>query len=264
MLSCRAVITRRAVAVAAACALLLAACGVIAPTGSGSATGGADPSGTGSQAASSTPTVPVADLRFKCATFPFGADILTAPVRQDQDAQNPIGAAVRAEIAGSGGTLPARGWRLIGSDATHAELIALDAAGNLQVISLINANGAWTLDLAGSCHPTVVLAAGVGAASWLWGSPGKPGPTTRTFDALVTESACASGHNATGRIIGPVVVPTTDMALVFFGVHPLPGSQDCQGNPSTRVQVDLGQPLGSRLLRDGGHLPFGDPVSPQP
>ena len=208
--------------------------------------------------------MPIADLRYKCATFAFGVDILTAPVRQDQDAANPIGAAVRAEIAGSGGTLPARGWRLVGSDATHAELIALDPDGNVRLITLMNANGTWSLDLAGSCNATVVMASGVVPASWTWGSPGKPGAATRTFDALVTESACASGHPAAGRIIGPVVVPAADEVLVFFGVHPLPGNQDCQGNPSTRVPVDIGEPLGSRLLRDGGHLPFGDPLSPQP
>jgi hypothetical protein len=254
--------------VAAACALfigaLLAACGVTTPSKPVSTKGGADPFASASSAPGSTPSVPVADLRFKCSTFPFGADILTAPARQDQDALTPIAAAVRDEIAGSGGTLPARGWRLIGSDATHAEFVAVDANGSLQVIALSIVNGAWTLDLAGSCYATVVVAEGVGPAQWTWGSPGAPGPTTQTFDALVTERECASGHNATGRIVGPVIVPTADAVLVFFGVHPMPGVQDCQGNPSTRVPVDLGQPLGSRKLRDGGHLPFGDPMNPQP
>jgi hypothetical protein len=91
-----------------------------------------------------------------------------------------------------------------------------------------------------------------------------PGPTTQIFDALVTERACASGRNLTGRLVGPIVVPTADMVLVFFGVHPLPANQDCPGNPPTRVPVDLGQPLGSRELRDGGHLPFGNPMHSQP
>ena len=255
---------------AAAFALLLifGACSPRTPTGPIPTSGGPIPSGatsgTGTAGATATPSVPVADLRFKCSTFTFGADILAAPPRQDQDALNPIAAAVRGEIAGSGGSLPARGWRLIGSDATHADFIALDAAGGLQVIALMNVNAAWTLDLEGSCYATLVVAEGVGPAAWIWGSPGAPGPTTQILDALVTERACASGRNATGRIIGPVVVPTADMVLVFFGVHPRPGVQDCQGNPSTRVPVDLGQRLGSRKLLDGGHLPFGDPVNPKP
>jgi hypothetical protein len=53
------------------------------------------------------------------------------------------------------------------------------------------------------------------------------------------------------------------MVLVVFAVRPLPGlTFTCQGNPSTRVPVDLGEALGDRQLLDGGQLPFGDPLEP--
>jgi hypothetical protein len=209
-----------------------------------------------------TESVSVPDLTFSCGHFTFGSNVLTAPERQDQDAPTPAAAVVREEIAtaGSESGLPARGWRLIGADVTHQEFIARGVDGRLVNIVVTNVNGRWTLDERGSCYAAVVLANGAVTASWAWGSPDRPGPTTQTFDALVTERSCASGQSADGRIVGPIVVTTADLVLVVFGTHPRPGSQDCQGNPSSRVHVDLGAPLGTRQLLDGGHLPFGDPT----
>ena len=253
-------VIRRGLTVVAV-ALVAAACSST-PTSSAPASGSG--TATPTDGPNGTPSVAIADLRFTCGTFPFGADVVTAPPRQDQDALTPEAAALRTELANSPpeNGLPARGWRLIGSAGGKAEFIAVGADGNLVVVGLVSANGAWTLDQLGSCQANVVVAAGVGPASWAWGSPGAPDAATRTFDALVTEQACASGRKADGRVIGPIVVPTADMVLVFFGVHPLPGAQDCPSNPSTRVPVDLGEPLGTRKLLDGGHLPFADPAKP--
>ena len=257
---------RRGLVAIALVTLVFAACNP-GRTGPGPASstpvGSPGPTSTDGTGPSSTLALPIANLRFKCGTFAFGADVLSAPVRQDQDAQTPAAAAVRQELASAGGTVPARGWRLIGSDATHAELIALDPNGGLDIVAVMVVNGQWTLDLIGSCYAAVVVAEGVGPATWSWGSPGVPGPATRTFDALVTERACANGRPPIGRVVGPVVVPTAEAVLVFFGVHPLP-SADCPSNPSIRIPVDLGEALGARQLLDGGHLPFGDPMSPAP
>ncbi len=234
----------------------------LVPTSSAAASQPASPDASAPETPIPTESVSIPDLTFSCGHFTFGSNVLTAPERQDQDAPTPAAAAVREEIANAGpeSGFPTRGWRLIGADATHQEFLAIGVNGNLVNIVVVDANGTWTLDERGDCYGAVVLANGTVTASWAWGSPGQPGPTTQTFDALVTERSCASGKSADGRIVGPIVVTTAELVLVIFGTHHLPGSQDCQGNPSSRVQVDLGASLGARQLVDGGHLPFGDPT----
>ena len=76
------------------------------------------------------------------------------------------------------------------------------------------------------------------------------------------ERACASGRPADGRIVGPDVVGVNSLVLVTFAVRPLPGDQDCPSNPPSRVTVDLGEPLGTGTLLDGGTLPPREPVAP--
>ena len=77
-----------------------------------------------------------------------------------------------------------------------------------------------------------------------------------------TVASCASGTPADDRILGPQIVRSSSMVLVIFAIRPRGGSQSCQSNPATRVPVDLGEALGTRLLLDGGRLPFGDPTMP--
>lgn len=111
----------------------------------------------------------------------------------------------------------------------------------------------------GACAET-----GLGAAVWtLDPAQPKPDATTQVFDALVTEVSCNSGQPADGRIVGPQIVKTAETVLVTFAVRPRPGDfQSCPTNPSTRIRVDLGEPLGDRELLDGGRVPPGDPNEP--
>ena len=51
------------------------------------------------------------------------------------------------------------------------------------------------------------------------------------------------------------------MVLVTFGVRPLPGDQECPGNPPTPVLVVLPGPLGDRQLLDGATLPPRQPAA---
>lgn len=50
-----------------------------------------------------------------------------------------------------------------------------------------------------------------------------------------------------------------DTVMVTFGVVPLGGAQECQGNPPTAVTVRLPEPLGDRRLLDGGREPPAEP-----
>lgn len=206
-------------------------------------------------------------LRFTCGRFPFGADVLAAPARNDEAAPNPMAEALRRHLAMPGPDidfLPDAGWTLVGVDGSAAEFVAVGADLTMTVVFVSNDGAGWKTSGWGGCQPEVILGAGLGAAEWTWGGPGVPGPDTQVFDALVTERACASGKSADGRGVGPAIVKSGDTVLVIFAVRPLGGEfQTCPSNPSSRVTVDLGEPLGDRRLLDGGRLPFADPTQPR-
>ena len=99
----------------------------------------------------------------------------------------------------------------------------------------------------------------VGPATWAF-APGQDiGPDTTEFVAMVTERACASGQSSEDRIAEQQVDVEPGRIVVTFRVRPLEGAQECPGNPPTPVQVDIGQPLGDRVLVDGGREPPAEP-----
>ena len=233
-------------------AFLAAACAPSAPA-SGSAGDGAIPS------------VAATDLRYTCGAFAFGPDVLVK-AGQAELADNPVAAALRAHLAQGGPDidfLPDHGWLLAGIDASSAEFVTLGGDLGMKVVTLASGPAGWHVTGWGDCQARRVLPSGLGDADWVL-APGQPpiGPGTRTFQADVTERACASGRSSEGRIAGPEILAIADQVLVTFAVRPFGGGvQTCPGNPSTRVTVDLGEPLGGRLLRDGGTLPPRDPTT---
>ncbi len=98
-----------------------------------------------------------------------------------------------------------------------------------------------------------------GPATWALPDGFNVGPETIEFFALVTERACASGQSSEGRIAEQQIDYLDASVVVTFRVRPLPGDQECPGNPATMVEVELDEPLGHRTLLDGGRQP---PVEP--
>jgi len=226
--------------------------------------GGAGPSGSAGSAAPSND--PLA-LRYTCGRFNFGPEILgQGPGNAERD-PNPAAEALRMHLAMPGPEndfLPDTGWMLVGIDAQGAEFVAIEGDLEMMMVSVENGPAGWKVGGWGGCQPRIVLAQGLGPAEWHFDSAAAvPGPETQVFDALVTEMNCASGRPADGRIVGPEVVASEGVVLVMFAVRPLPGGQNCPSNPSTRVTIDLGEPLGDRALLDGGRLPPGDPAQPR-
>ena len=245
----------RRMAAIALSALMAAACSPATPTPVPSA------------APNSIPPAGVAFLRYACGRFPFGAEVLDI-TREDELASTPAAGALRAHLGQAGpdfDLLPEHGWTLVGSDATGAEFVAVtNGDPGMVFVTVDRGETGWTVGGWGNCRPSRVLPNGLGSADW-WLPPDqpKPGPGTRTLDALVMERACASGRPADGRIVGPDVVGVNSLVLVTFAVRSLgDGAQSCQGNPASRVTVDLGEPLGTRTLLDGGTLPPREPVAP--
>lgn len=233
--------------------LLAAACAPSAPVSDSASGDGA------------IPPVAATDLRYTCGAFAFGPDVLVM-AGQAELADNPVAAALRAHLTQRGPDidfLPDHGWILAGMDASSAEFVTLGGDKGMKVVTLASGPAGWQVTGWGDCQARRVLPAGLGDADWVL-VPGQPpiGPDTRTFQADVTERACASGRSSEGRIAGPEILAIADQVLVTFAVRPFGGGvQTCPSNPPTRVTVDLGEPLGDRVLRDGGTLPPRDPTT---
>jgi len=204
-------------------------------------------------------------LRYTCGTFPFGPELLAAGPGRDELANTGPAAALRRYLASPARVqhrVPEHGWRLFGSDAERAEFGSSVLGGMWIVVVRMSSTG-WVASAPDTCQPHLVLPAGLGQASWtIDPAQPRPAPMTQVFDALVTERACANGGRADARVVGPQVVRSTDVVLVIFAVRPRGEGGRCPASPATPVTVDLGETLGSRVLLDGGRLPFGDPSAP--
>ena len=223
------------------------------------------PAGPPGGSAAAIPLGNVSLLRYTCGRFPFGADVFDQFQGAEHDA-TPAAAALRSHLAKPGPDidfLPDSGWTLAGMDGRGAEFVVRGGDLGMKVVSVEQGPQGWAVTGWGDCSPRRILPAGLAAASWVL-DPAQPVPgrTTRTFEALVTETDCASGQSSVGRVVGPEVLGVNDLVLVTFGVLAREGIQTCPGNPATRVTVDLGEPFGTRTLRDGGRFPPGDPARP--
>jgi hypothetical protein len=77
-----------------------------------------------------------------------------------------------------------------------------------------------------------------------------PSKDASSFTAMVTRLGCNGG--VTGTVLRPGVLVSDDTITVTFAVEPAePGGHTCQGNDAVPYVVDLGQPIGGRILVDG-------------
>ena len=151
---------------------------------------------------------------------------------------------------------PTGGWRLLaetGTGALYGVLAPEGAESPAYVVTIRETGDGWQAEDQGGCTPKVLLDPGVGGASWL--PAGEVDDSETELEVLVTETACASGESSEGRVVEPRILVDDDAITITFGVTPLDGAQDCQGNPASSYVVTLPEPLGDRDLRDGGVYP---------
>lgn len=95
-------------------------------------------------------------------------------------------------------------------------------------------------------------------AVW-WVAPGETlGATTTVVKAILNERACASGQSPEGRVQEPVIEYTAESVTVTISVVSRGGAQDCPSNPEFPMTITLAEPLGERVLLDGGSIPPRD------
>ena len=79
-----------------------------------------------------------------------------------------------------------------------------------------------------------------------------PAPSSSTFTALVRRLGCSGG--VTGTVLRPGIEITDTEVAITFTVEADPDGRTCPGNDQVPYEVDLGQPLGERVLIDGSCL----------
>jgi hypothetical protein len=210
-------------------------------------------------------SIDIEELSYTCGSFPFDPAVINAGPGDAELGPEPLAVALRSALSAPdhGGFLPQSGWYLAGEDGQRAEFVAVGGANGMFVVSLEASPDGWRSTGWGDCMAQVRLADGLHPAVWSL-DPGAPLPdaSTQVFDALVTERACAGGRSADGRVVEPWVAADPEQVVVVFAVVASEGMPTCPSNPASRVTVDLGEPLGERILLDGGRFPAGDPAEP--
>jgi hypothetical protein len=210
------------------------------------------------------------DIRWSCGPPPgFAPGLLDQPARAETEI-HPSAAALRSALAGDGpgSDLVPKSYWLLSRDEKIAEYFARGPGGgegDWWSLTIQNQHGDWKLAGVGPCQLRGVLGE-LSQARWILDPDlPRPGAEATTFTALVTEMTCTGGQAMGPRLMPPSVVYGKDSVLVVFAARPLggDGAFDCPSNPSTRVVVELREPLGDRHLLDAGVFPPAEPVAPE-
>ena len=230
--------------------LLLAGCAAdSSPTPSITAPGAVDP---GTVAANVT-----------CGGPPFPASVLTEEGNAEL-ADGPEADALRELLdrPEAAGLLPRTGWRLaVHTDDKVVYIADVPARGDepsLADVTLELANGTWRMFGFGQCRPVPDVGPGLGLAEFRVAPHEDLEPGVTAIDVLVTERACNSGEDASGRIVRPSILTAADSVTVVFAVRPRGGNHTCPSNPETPFILELREPLRDRVLLDGSSIPARD------
>lgn len=122
----------------------------------------------------------------------------------------------------------------------------------VEVVDATNVQG-WMVTQLGTC---ALARPEAGTATVTLDPEHPPTPGATTLALLVTETACNSGEDATGRIRLLALRETATTVEVSVGVTARGGAHTCPSNPPTPFIVQLDGPLGSRaVLDDSVHPP---------
>ncbi len=207
------------------------------------------------------------DAPLTCGGRTFPASVLHAPTGAERGV-GPAFDALRASLAKFGPEIPgseALTWRLAAIDSTGAIFLApADALGSdgwLSVEVVADANG-WQPSAMGDCFLYAVISSEFGPATWAFDPAyARPAAETTELHILVWERACSGGSPTTGRMSAPVIAYATNTVTITIGVRPITGDGivTCPGPQGTPASLRLAEPLGSRTLLDGGHVPAAEP-----
>lgn len=192
----------------------------------------------------------------------FPIDVLAQPPGAET-ADDPAAAALREHLARSEidiDWLPDTGWRVAVRTDGHVLWLAEDpgAPGTWLHATTARDGAGWRVTGWGGCSLQPDVGPGLGIASFRVAPHAELGPDSREIDVLVTEHACNSGEDASGRIVPPAITVGEDAITVLFAVRSRAGPATCPSNPETPFVLELPEALGDRVLLDGSSVPARD------
>jgi hypothetical protein len=182
-----------------------------------------------------------------------------------QTGDDAASAALRRQIVESS-RLPPTGWHRVAESASGVLFVAPGDAETpwLQVSFRLDPTRGPAIDTVGRCDLRPLPPTGATLADW-WLDPAAPAPRPGdvAIAALIEEVACAGGDTPAGRVLAPTIRYERDRIVITVAIRTLPGTQSCIGNAPFPVVIDLVEPIGDRLLLDGGVFPPRDARLPQ-
>jgi len=150
-------------------------------------------------------------------------------------------------------------WLLAYEDEDQALFLVRRTRGSerFSAMSVDREGDTWVSSgWSGECGLRPLITHGLGSSVWRVDGEAPPTSRSSTFPIEVMEHECASGRPANGRIADLIVEYGEDAITITVPVHPVDASVvTCPGNPWTPYVLELDEPIGNRLLLDGGPWP---------
>ncbi|HUF06636.1 MAG TPA: hypothetical protein VMP86_04515 [Candidatus Binatia bacterium] len=206
---------------------------------------------------------PQAGSRVTCGGGPAFSIGLLAATGSAETAADPAAQALRRHLATDDieiNGLPDAGWIEAARSGSQVLYLAPEptSEGSWHFVTVDLEGAAWDVGGWGGCALQPDVGPLFGIASFRIAPGAELGPDVTEIHVLVTERACNSGEDASGRIVNPAVVLGEERVVVTFAVRPRGGDQTCPSNPETPFVLELPEPLGDRALFDGSTVPPRD------
>lgn len=209
------------------------------------------------------------ELRIGCPSgpfFPISALDSAPPLIEDSAVPEVADAIAPFLSSGEGDFWPQDGWRVL--ELVVDQQVELVHPGSAEAPGVAFMSATWNggqwqwsgSSIPGDCVLVTEAEGGDGSiVEWVVDPDGDPiGPETTTLVLLATERGCASGQPMGDRLREPLVTVTDDAIRILLSTEPREGDQECPGNPSQRVEIELPEPLGDRELLDARDTDLGD------
>lgn len=200
-----------------------------------------------------------------CRNGPFfPAEALTSVIPLVEAARPEIEQAIAPFLVGEEGAFwpQAEAWSILHDTPDSVLLVATDSERDDEIqvgfMTVEQTDGVWQWagsSLGESCPLHFPAPEDLGDVEWRL-DPDQPSPTASStqIHVLAHERSCAGGRSMEDRVVGPDVRETDDAVMISFAVEPLPGDQECPGNPEIAFTIDLNHPLGDRTVIDSRDL----------
>lgn len=196
---------------------------------------------------------PTQDRQLTCGDMTFPESAMSAPPGAEtgrDPAARALATFLASDAAKDPWVLPKTGWKLLARNADRAEF-ALGKPGTVSFhVRVHRQGGTWKWVGYGGCRPRVVVD-GLQATSWQLASKTLD-PGTRKVPVTFITGECARFERAEVSTTASAVTITVFLRTV----PPTPPADACAAiGYTSRQEVALTEPLGRRVLLDGGTVP---------